>query len=98
MNKADRIKQMKVPEVDAALTDRVPPGQMLTERFPILHEGEVPEYELADWSLSIFGEVDEERHISYEDLLALPQTQVSCDIHCVTRWSKLDTTWEGVVP
>lgn len=96
MNKADRIKKMKIPTVDALLSDRVPPGQIVTERFPILHEGEVPEYELAEWSLRIFGEVEEEKLISYEDLLALPQTQVSCDIHCVTRWSKLDTLWEGV--
>jgi DMSO/TMAO reductase YedYZ molybdopterin-dependent catalytic subunit len=97
LNKADRIKQMKVPTADALRSDRVPPGQTVTERFPILHEGEVPEYELAEWSLRIFGEVEEETLISYEDLLALPQTQVSCDIHCVTRWSKLDTLWEGVL-
>ncbi|QGQ95608.1 sulfite oxidase-like oxidoreductase [Paenibacillus psychroresistens] len=97
MNKADRIKQMKVPTGDASLSDRVPPGQMVTDRFPILHEGEVPEYDLAEWSLRIFGEVENETIISYEDLLALPQTQVSCDIHCVTRWSKLDTVWEGVL-
>jgi DMSO/TMAO reductase YedYZ molybdopterin-dependent catalytic subunit len=97
LNKADRIKQMKVPIVDALLSSRVPPGQMVTERFPILHEGEVPEYELSEWSLRIFGEVDEEKLFRYEDLLALPQTQITCDIHCVTRWSKLDTIWEGVL-
>jgi DMSO/TMAO reductase YedYZ molybdopterin-dependent catalytic subunit len=97
LNKADRIKQMKVPIVDAHHSSRVPPGQIVTERFPILHEGEVPEYELSEWSLRVFGEVAEERHFSYEDLLALPQTQITCDIHCVTRWSKLDTVWEGVL-
>jgi DMSO/TMAO reductase YedYZ molybdopterin-dependent catalytic subunit len=97
LNKADRIKQMKVPTVGVVLSSRVPPGQMVTERFPILHEGKVPEYDLSEWSLRIFGEVDEEKHFSYEDLLALTQTQISCDIHCVTRWSKLDTVWEGVL-
>jgi DMSO/TMAO reductase YedYZ molybdopterin-dependent catalytic subunit len=96
LNKADRIKQMRVPIVDAALASRVPPGQVVTERFPILHEGEVPEYDITEWSLRIFGEVNEEKIIRYEDLLALPQTQINCDIHCVTRWSKLDTNWEGV--
>lgn len=96
-NKAERIKKMKVPTEGAALSNRVPPGQMVTERFPILHEGDVPEYDMTQWSLHIFGEVEEERIFSYEDLLAMPQTQITCDIHCVTRWSKLDTVWEGVL-
>jgi DMSO/TMAO reductase YedYZ molybdopterin-dependent catalytic subunit len=93
-NKAERIKQMKIPVSDASLGDRVPRGQLVTDRFPILHEGEVPKYELSEWTLRIFGE---EKVIRFEDLLALPQTQTVCDIHCVTRWSKLDTIWEGVL-
>jgi DMSO/TMAO reductase YedYZ molybdopterin-dependent catalytic subunit len=96
-NKADRIKQMKLPLMDASLGERVPHGQFVTDRFPILHEGDVPEYDLSKWSLRIFGEVDAEKIVHYEDLLALPQTQIVCDIHCVTRWSKLDTVWEGVL-
>jgi DMSO/TMAO reductase YedYZ molybdopterin-dependent catalytic subunit len=95
-NKAERIKRMKVP-TDGAFSDRVPPGQTVTERFPILHEGNVPEYDMSKWSLRIFGEVEKEKVFSYEDLLAMPQTQITCDIHCVTRWSKLDTVWEGVL-
>ncbi|WP_159881856.1 sulfite oxidase-like oxidoreductase [Paenibacillus puerhi] len=97
MAKADRIKQMRVPVVDKALAHRVPPGQIVTERFPILHEGEVPEYDLNEWSLRVFGAVEEERLLRFDDLLALPQTQLVCDIHCVTRWSKLDTVWEGIL-
>jgi DMSO/TMAO reductase YedYZ molybdopterin-dependent catalytic subunit len=96
-SKAERIKQMRVPVVDASLALRVPPGQVVTERFPILHEGEVPKYDLEQWQLRVFGEVEEERTFSFADLLALPQSQIVCDIHCVTRWSKLDTVWEGVL-
>jgi len=96
-NKAERLKKMKVITANTALSDRVPPGQTVTERFPILHEGDVPEYDMSKWTLRVFGEVEEEKIFSYEDLLAMPQTQITCDIHCVTRWSKLDTAWEGVL-
>lgn len=96
-NKAERLKKMKVVTANTALSDRVPPGQTVTERFPILHEGDVPEYDMTQWSLRIFGEVEEEKTFSYEDLLAMPQTEITCDIHCVTRWSKLNTVWEGVL-
>ncbi|SDC63253.1 Oxidoreductase molybdopterin binding domain-containing protein [Paenibacillus sp. UNCCL117] len=95
--KASRIKRMKVPVVEQSLAHRVPPGQVVTERFPILHEGEVPTYRMEEWSLRIFGAVEEQRIVRFEELLALPQTRVVCDIHCVTRWSKLDTAWEGVL-
>jgi DMSO/TMAO reductase YedYZ molybdopterin-dependent catalytic subunit len=96
-SKAERIKQTRVPVVDPSMAHRVPPGQVVTERFPILHEGEVPKYNLAAWKLQVFGEVEEERTFGYEELLALPQSQVVCDIHCVTRWTKLDTLWEGLL-
>jgi len=96
MNKADRIKQMKVPAVDPALAKRLPPGQVLTERFPILHEGEVPEYDMKTWTLRVFGEVDREVTLSYEDILAMPQKTVTRDIHCVTRWSRFDNAFTGV--
>lgn len=97
--KADRLKSAKAPkaqQLDTTLQHRLPPGQSLTEKFPILHEGEVPEYDLATWNLRIFGEVEEERTFTYEDLLAMPQSNTVSDIHCVTRWSKFDTPWEGV--
>ncbi|MDO7906795.1 sulfite oxidase-like oxidoreductase [Paenibacillus sp. JX-17] len=76
--------------------DRLPPGQSLTDRFPILHIGEVPRYELDTWTLRVFGEVEEEQTFTYADLLQLPRVQSVSDIHCVTRWSKFDTVWEGV--
>jgi DMSO/TMAO reductase YedYZ molybdopterin-dependent catalytic subunit len=76
--------------------DRVPPGQYLTSRFPVLTVGPNPAYDLATWDLSLFGAVEREVLLTWDELLALPQVDVTCDIHCVTRWSKLDTTWRGV--
>ena len=75
---------------------RVPPGQYLTERFPVLTYGPNPDFDLASWGLDVFGEVERELTLSWDDLQALPQKELTTDIHCVTRWSKLDTTWTGV--
>jgi DMSO/TMAO reductase YedYZ molybdopterin-dependent catalytic subunit len=75
---------------------RVPPGQYLTEGFPVLTVGPNPEYDLASWDFNVFGEVDDRLTLSWEELRALPQKEVTTDIHCVTRWSKLDTSWIGV--
>ncbi|MFC4101754.1 sulfite oxidase-like oxidoreductase [Paenibacillus xanthanilyticus] len=97
-NKAERLKKSKTPQVQIAdeLKHRLPPGQMLTDRFPILHEGEVPVYDLNEWRLSVFGAVAQPREFTMDELMALPRASVTCDIHCVTRWSKFDTAWEGV--
>jgi DMSO/TMAO reductase YedYZ molybdopterin-dependent catalytic subunit len=75
---------------------RVPPGQYLTERFPVLTVGPNPAYDLADWDFTVFGEVENELKLCWDELQALPQKEVTTDIHCVTRWSKLDTVWVGV--
>src|SRR3984893_17929137 len=75
---------------------RIPPGQYLVRDFPVLSAGPTPHTSLAEWSFSIEGEVDEEKHWSWEELRALPSETVTRDIHCVTKWSKLDTAWEGV--
>jgi DMSO/TMAO reductase YedYZ molybdopterin-dependent catalytic subunit len=75
---------------------RIPPGQYVTERFPVLTYGPNPAYDLESWSLSVDGEVDAPFALRWEELLALPQHEITVDIHCVTRWSKLDTTWRGV--
>jgi DMSO/TMAO reductase YedYZ molybdopterin-dependent catalytic subunit len=82
--------------VDPALADRVPPGQYLTEKFPVLHYGSVPRTDLATWDLRVFGLVDSPLTFTWEQFRTLPRKEVTTDIHCVTRWSKLDTTWEGV--
>jgi len=75
---------------------RLPPGQSLTNRFPVLHYGPVPHFDPATWDLRVFGEVKEEKRWSWEEFNQLPRSTVTMDIHCVTRWSKFDTTWEGV--
>jgi DMSO/TMAO reductase YedYZ molybdopterin-dependent catalytic subunit len=77
--------------------DRLPPGQYYTERFPVLHAGSVPIYkDLTGWDLRVSGLVNEPRTLRWDDVLALPAADVVVDIHCVTKWSKFDTTWRGV--
>jgi DMSO/TMAO reductase YedYZ molybdopterin-dependent catalytic subunit len=75
---------------------RLPPGQSLTNRFPVLHYGPVPRFNPSTWSLRIFGDVVDEVMWNWEEFNKLPRTSVKMDIHCVTRWSKFDTEWEGV--
>jgi DMSO/TMAO reductase YedYZ molybdopterin-dependent catalytic subunit len=75
---------------------RLPPGQYFTERFPVLHVGDVPTIAREQWTLRIFGEVAQERTIDFDELAALPNVDVEVDIHCVTKWSKFDTHWHGV--
>jgi len=81
---------------DPAIAERIPPGQYRTEKFPVLHYGSVPRVDLATWDFRVYGEVDAPFTLSWDQFRALPRKQVHTDIHCVTRWSKLDTTWEGV--
>ena len=76
--------------------DRLPPGQYFTERYPVLHVGDVPPVDLATWSLRVFGLVANERTFSWDELHTLAVTDVTADIHCVTKWSKFDTRWQGV--
>jgi len=76
---------------------RLPPGQYFTERFPVLHVGDVPAVEPTGWDLRVFGSVRAEQHLTLAQLRdALPAVEVTTDIHCVTKWSKLDTHWTGV--
>jgi len=75
---------------------RLPPGQYLTDKWPVLHAGSVPQTDLATWDFKVFGEVDEPVTLTYEELMALPQTEITADIHCVTRWSRFDTSFKGV--
>jgi DMSO/TMAO reductase YedYZ molybdopterin-dependent catalytic subunit len=78
-------------------SDRVPPGQRLTDKFPVLHYGSIPEFDRQTWDLKVFGLVEEPLTLSYDQFLELPTTRIVTDIHCVTTWSKLDTIWEGVL-
>src|ERR1700747_1461149 len=75
---------------------RVPPGQYVTDDFPVLSAGPTPHTPLDEWSLLIHGEVVEPVSWPWDEFLALPAEFATVDIHCVTKWSKLDTTWKGV--
>jgi DMSO/TMAO reductase YedYZ molybdopterin-dependent catalytic subunit len=74
----------------------VPPGQYVTPDFPVLSAGPTPRTPLSEWTLTVVGELDEPRTWTWEEFLALPSEEIAVDIHCVTRWSKLDTSWRGV--
>src|SRR5690606_29486285 len=72
--------------------NRLPPGQSLTQKFPVLHYGPTAQYkDLSQWDLRVFGEVEEEVRWTWEQFNQLPRTKLLMDIHCVTRWSKFDT-------
>jgi DMSO/TMAO reductase YedYZ molybdopterin-dependent catalytic subunit len=75
---------------------RLPPGQYLTEKWPVLHAGDVPDVDVATWTLEVTGEVEQPLSLSYEELKRLPATDVTTDIHCVTRWSRFDAQFKGV--
>src|SRR5262245_55740481 len=81
---------------DDAPSDRVPPGQYVTDDFPVLSAGPTPRTPLEGWDFSIVGELDEPRRWSWEEFRALPSEEITRDIHCVTKWTKLDTVWRGV--
>lgn len=75
---------------------RLPPGQSLTQKFPVLHYGPVPPFNPATWDFRVWGEVEEEASWTWDEFKQMPRTKLVMDIHCVTRWSKFDTEWEGV--
>jgi len=75
---------------------RLPPGQSLTQKFPVLHYGPVPPFNAAAWDFRISGKVEEEVTWTWDEFNQLPRTTLVMDIHCVTRWSKFDTQWEGI--
>ena len=88
----------KRDELTAAGIDpaRVPPGQYVTDRFPVLHAGATPKIDLETWDFRVEGLVATPHTWSLDDIRAMPTASRTYDIHCVTKWSKLDTTWEGV--
>lgn len=75
---------------------RLPPGQIVTEKWPVLHHGTVPAIDLARWDFVVDGLVARPQRWTWDEFQRLPRTQVHSDIHCVTRWSRYDNTWEGV--
>ncbi|MDQ4078566.1 MAG: sulfite oxidase-like oxidoreductase [Chloroflexota bacterium] len=75
---------------------RLPPGQTLTEKWPVLHYGGIPRINLDAWELHVWGLVEEEVRFSWEDMMRMPQRMMENDVHCVTRWSKFDNEWYGI--
>ena len=86
----------RITSPDTLKKDRLPPGQRLTEKWPVLHHGSVHHIKPGEWTLKISGLVAKERTLTYKEFTALPQVEVFSDIHCVTTWSRYDNLWEGV--
>ncbi len=90
------IRERDLAQDQMKKAGRLPPGQSLTLKFPVLHYGPIPNFDPVTWDFRIWGEVEEEARWSWEQFESLPRTKMQMDIHCVTRWSKFDTMWEGV--
>jgi DMSO/TMAO reductase YedYZ molybdopterin-dependent catalytic subunit len=86
----------KSGERERALGERLPPGQYVTDKWPVLHYGSVPRFDKATWDFKVWGLVENPLRFSYDEFLALPHKAVGADVHCVTRWSMFDSSWEGV--
>ncbi len=84
-------------EKKAKAEGRLPPGQSLTLKWPVLHYGSVPSFDASKWDFKISGLVEEPRRLTWEEFRALPHMEVTSDFHCVTRWSRLDNHWKGVL-
>ena len=86
----------KRASISPDLAARIPPGQQLTVKWPVLHYGAIPRIDLANWTFRISGLVEEPVQFNWGEFGALPRTSKDTDIHCVTRWTKLDNHWDGV--
>ncbi len=86
-------KQLAERGIDPA---RLPPGQYHTERYPVLHVGDVPDISREEFRLRVFGEVERPTTFTFDDLVALGTVDETVDLHCVTKWSKFDMQWKGV--
>lgn len=93
---SDSFFRRKADEIEARRHGRLPPGQALTNKFPVLHYGPVPTFNSLTWDFRVWGEVETPLRLSWDEFNQLPRTKLVMDIHCVTRWSKLETAWEGV--
>ncbi len=86
----------KRAELTSEQKKRTPPGQTLTEKWPVLHYGPVPRFDPRTWDLRVFGNVEQPFRLTWEEFGKLPRAARTADMHCVTTWSKLDQMWEGV--
>jgi DMSO/TMAO reductase YedYZ molybdopterin-dependent catalytic subunit len=92
----DSIFRRRETEERLEKEGRLPPGQSLTQKFPVLHYGPVPKFNPATWDFRVLGEIEQEARWTWDEFQQLPRTRLMMDVHCVTRWSKVDTIWEGV--
>ena len=92
----NNIFRRKEDEERVRAEGRMPPGQSLTNKFPVLHYGPVPSFNPETWDFRVTGEVETPLRLTWAQFQQLPRSKITMDIHCVTRWSKFDTTWEGV--
>jgi len=92
----NNIFRRKEEENKVREAGRLPPGQSLTQKFPVLHYGPIPAFNPATWDFRVWGEVEGNVRWMWEEFNRLPRTRLVMDIHCVTKWSKFDTEWEGV--
>lgn len=92
----DNPFKRRADEEEKRKEGRLPPGQSLTQKFPVLHYGPVPPFNPLTWTFKVWGEVEQSREWKWDEFNQLPRTRLNMDIHCVTRWSKFDTEWEGV--
>jgi DMSO/TMAO reductase YedYZ molybdopterin-dependent catalytic subunit len=92
----ENILRRREEEERSRKEGRLPPGQTLTQKFPVLHYGPVPPFDPDTWDFRVWGEVEKPLQLNWEAFNRLPCTRLVMDIHCVTTWSKLDTVWEGV--
>ena len=86
-------KERKQREQEMQKAGRLPPGQALTLKWPVLHYGSVPRFDPATWDFRIFGLVEKPAQLSWDEFNGLPKTQITSDFHCVTRWSRFDNRW-----
>ena len=88
--------ERKIQERAMREAGRLPPGQSLTLKWPVLHEGTVPQFDPKTWDFRVTGLVNKPLRLSWDEFTRLPMKQVTADMHCVTRWSRFDVRWEGV--
>jgi DMSO/TMAO reductase YedYZ molybdopterin-dependent catalytic subunit len=89
--------ERRAREREMRAAGRLPAGQSLTLKWPVLHEGPVPEFNAATWDFRVYGMVAQPLRLSWQEFTALPQSDLLADMHCVTRWSRFDNRWAGVL-
>lgn len=91
-----KTTQSNIKAPRSEIAERVPPGQAVTDKFPVLTYGGTPSFDPKTWDFKLWGAVEKPVTLTYEQFMSLPKVQVTADFHCVTQWSRLNNVWEGV--